>query len=197
MNATASRPRIAPLAPPYSPDVEAALTKLMPKNVSVPPLGLFRTLTKNVPLSTAMQTIGSFFLRRKDPALPLVVRELVILRVCARCRCAYEWGVHVAAFGQAAGLSQEKCSATWTDGADAPVWSDDERAVVSLVDELHDTGGVTASTWHAFADRYSEATLLELISLAGWYHAIAYVANAAQVAAEPWAPSPPVEDARP
>jgi hypothetical protein len=36
--------------------------------------------------------------------------------------------------------------------------------------------------------RFSDATLLELLALAGWYHAICYIANGAQVELEPWAP---------
>lgn len=38
-------PRIAPVAPPYSAPVAAALERIMPPGV--PPLGLFRTLAAN------------------------------------------------------------------------------------------------------------------------------------------------------
>jgi hypothetical protein len=49
-------------------------------------------------------------------------RELIIDRVCARCGCEYEWGVHAAAFGAAAGLSPEEVGATVEADADDPVW---------------------------------------------------------------------------
>ena len=44
-----------------------------------------------------MWSLGSFLLSKRY-ALSLREREIVIDRVCARCGCAYEWGVHVAAF---------------------------------------------------------------------------------------------------
>jgi hypothetical protein len=34
-------------------------------------------------------------------------REIVIDRTCARCGCAYEWGVHVALFAQRVALTAE------------------------------------------------------------------------------------------
>ena len=46
----------------------------------------------------------------------------------------------------------------------------------------------TEPTWRVMQARFSDATLLELLALAGWYHAICYIANGAQVELEPWAP---------
>lgn len=39
-------------------------------------------------------------------------REIVIDRTCARCGCEYEWGVHVAAFGSAVGLTPDQLEET-------------------------------------------------------------------------------------
>ncbi|GHO60482.1 carboxymuconolactone decarboxylase family protein [Ktedonobacter robiniae] len=33
-------------------------------------------------------------------------REILIDRTCAHCGCEYEWGVHVAAYGEAVGLDR-------------------------------------------------------------------------------------------
>jgi hypothetical protein len=41
--------------------------------------------------------------------------------------------------------------------------------------------------WNEMAAHWSAPQLVELLALAGWYHAISYVCNAARVPLEPWA----------
>jgi alkylhydroperoxidase family enzyme len=183
--------RIAPVEPPYQAAVEEELKRWMPPGAPLDPLLLFRTLGRNVPLAGAMYPLGSFFLSRRF-ALGKREREIVILRVTARCGCEYEWGVHATAFGAAAGLDEGQLRATAQGKADDPAWSEDDRLLVRLVDELHDTGCVSDDLWGALAARWSAETLLELLVLAGWYHVIAYVANGARVRLEPWAQRFPV-----
>src|SRR5512133_38661 len=96
-------PRIAPLAPPYSPELDALLQRMTPPGApSV--LALFRVLAHNPELASRSTAWGGYLLGRKA-SLPLRDREIVIDRVCARCGAQYEWGVHVAAFGEAAGFT--------------------------------------------------------------------------------------------
>ena len=178
--------RVAPVEPPYEPAVEQELKRWMPPNAPLDPLLLFRTLSRHVPLAGAMYPLGSFFLGRRF-ALGKREREVVILRVTARCGCEYEWGVHATAFGAAAGLDDATLRATVLGDADDPAWSETDRLLVRLVDELHDTGRVSEGLWGALAGRWPAETLLELLVLAGWYHVIAYVANGARVDLEPWA----------
>ena len=188
-------PRVRHLDPPYDPGVEALLSALQPKNSQIEPLKLFRTIARNLPLGQAMFALGGFMLRR-DPqnrSFDLRSRELVIDRVTARCGCEYEWGVHVAAFGEKAELTADQIySLVHGSGADA-CWSEDDRATLEFVDELHDTGKVSDATWAAVSRRLGEATLLELLVLAGWYHAISYFANGACTEFEHWAPRFPVK----
>jgi 4-carboxymuconolactone decarboxylase len=56
-----------------------------------------------------------------------------------------------------------------------------------LCDELHDTANVGDALWRELAQHWSPAQLVELLVLAGWYRAISYVCNAAQVSPEDWA----------
>jgi 4-carboxymuconolactone decarboxylase len=189
-----TQPRIAPLAPPYPPAIDAALGAMMPRNSPVEPLRLFRTFVHHPRMAEAMTALGRFVLGR-ELALDLHDRELVIDRVCARCACEYEWGVHVASFGVRAGLTPEQLDATATGGADSPVWTERDALLVRLVDELHDTATVSDALWSELARRWSAPQLLELLLVAGWYHAIAYLANGARVEPEEWAarfPAPPV-----
>src|SRR5262245_36839774 len=104
------QPRIAPLAPPYAPEIDAALRAMMPRRPPVEPLRLFRTFVRHPPMAEAMMALGRFVLGR-ELALDLHDRELVIERVCARCGCEYEWGVHAVFFGARAGLTPEQLDA--------------------------------------------------------------------------------------
>jgi 4-carboxymuconolactone decarboxylase len=181
-------PRLEPLQPPYEPSVAELLTKWMPPGAAVAPLALFRTLARSTALAERMRPLAAGLLRG---SLPARQRELVILRACARCGAEYEWGVHVAAFAGAAGLSDEEVAATTrADGAAAFVQA--EANLLHLVDALHDTGTIPAALYEALAAAHAPAQLLELIVLAGFYHLISFVANAAGVEHEPWAARFPV-----
>ena len=180
------QPRIAPLEAPFAPEIEASLRVMMPRNSPLPPLALFRVLMHDPHLAEAMTALGRFLLGR-DCALDLHDRELVIDRVCARCGCEYEWGVHVTAYGARAVLSPAQLEATRTGDAGAPVWNEREALLVRLVDELHDTARVSDDLWAALAGHWTEPQLLELLLLAGWYHAISFVGNGARVELEEWA----------
>ena len=182
---TQPQPRIEPLAPPYEPELDALLTRMTPPGApSV--LALFRVLAHNPELATRSTGWGGYLLGRKA-SLSLRDREVVIDRVCARCGAGYEWGVHVAAFAKPAGFSPEQVRAIAAgDGDDASLPPTD-RLLVRMVDELHDTSQVGDALWAELAVVWSPAQLVELLMLAGWYHAISYVCNAARVPPESWA----------
>lgn len=179
-------PRIEPLGPPYAPDVEQQLSAMMPPGV--PPLLLFRTFAKNQPMTAALMAWGGYELS-PDLSLTLRDREIVIDRVCARCHCEYEWGVHVAFFAGRAELTDAQITSL-THGAPAdPCWTDErDRLLIAAVDELHDTGTVGAALFRRLDAAFDEAEMLDLFLLAGWYHAISYCANGAGVELEEGAP---------
>jgi alkylhydroperoxidase family enzyme len=163
---------------------------------SVEPLALFRTLMHGPALADAMWPLGAHLLSRRS-GLAIRERELVVLRVCARCGCAYEWGVHATVFGAAAGLDAAALRATWSGAPDDPALAPEDAPLLALVDELHASGRVSDLTWSALARRFDPPRLLALLVLAGWYHLIAYVANGVALAPEGWAarPEPPPDAA--
>lgn len=172
--------RLAPLDPPYDPEVARTLTRMMPPGQE--PLKLFRTVAHNRHILDKLRSTGAYLLNfgTLDPA----DRELVIQRTCARCGCEYEWGVHATVFGPQVGLTGGKLAATVTAAADDPRWTDREALLIALADELHDTGNVSDDTWTALAACYDEPQLVELIALAGQYHGVSYLANALGVERE-------------
>ena len=177
-------PRIVPLAPPYAADTQALLAKLTPPQAPEI-LALFRILAHHPVAAERMAGWGGFLLGR-HAALPLRDREVVIDRVCARCGAEYEWGVHVAAFGKAAGFTDAEVAAIADPTADLTALPERDRLLVRLADALHDTATVDDALWAELAAVWSAPQLIELLLLAGQYHAISYVCNAARVPLEGW-----------
>ena len=178
-------PRIAPVEPPYDPGVAEMLRKWMPPDAELEPLRLFRTLLVHGSLAARMRPLGAGILGHGllDPR----DRELMIHRTCARCGAEYEWGVHAVFFGPRVGLTGRELTATVTEGADDPVWSEQDRAVIALADELHDSSDVSDATYAELMRHFTEEQILELVVTAGWYHTISFVLRAARVELEPWA----------
>jgi alkylhydroperoxidase family enzyme len=185
MAASESEARIAPLEPPFTPSVAALLERMMPPGL--PPIALFRVLAHNEPMTDAMHGWGSYELSRRL-SVSLRTRELVIDRVTARLGCEYEWGVHVAVYAERAGFTSEQVRSVAYGLPADPCWDDDDRVVLRLVDALIDTADCDDHLWADIAKRFSAAQLLDLILLAGWYHAVAFAANVVRVPLEESAP---------
>jgi 4-carboxymuconolactone decarboxylase len=177
--------RIAPLEPPYAPDVEHLLAKWMPPRSGVAPLALFRTLAVHPELAARMRPLGAGILASRliDPLL----REVMIARTCALCSAEYEWGLHAAAFGLPLGLTEEQLHATVHGRPDDGCWNRQQRSVIRLADELHHTSTVSDELFAELAAHFGDSQILELTATAGWYHTIAYVVGVTGVAPEPWA----------
>jgi alkylhydroperoxidase family enzyme len=179
-------PRIEPVQPPYPPEVGERLAAMMPPGV--PPILLFRTLVRNLPMTAAMSGWGGYELSRRL-SLSMRDREIVIDRTCARCGCEYEWGVHVAFFAERAGLSVAQVTSLVHGGAGDPCWDDErDQLLIKAADALHDEADIGDELWHGLARQFTAEQLLDLLMLAGWYHAISFTANAARVAGEDGVP---------
>jgi alkylhydroperoxidase family enzyme len=150
-----------------------------------PPINLFRLFARNVPMAEAMTGWGAYELSKRL-SLSMRQRELVIDRVTARCGAEYEWGVHVAYFAERVGLTHEQVASLATGSPTDPCWSGDERPLLTAVDELHDTADLSDDTWNELD--LTDEQRLDLLLLAGWYHAISFVSRAARVPLEPGAP---------
>jgi alkylhydroperoxidase family enzyme len=178
--------RIVPLDEPFDEEV-GPLRSMMP--AGQPPIALFRTFGKNRAMTEAMQGWGRYCLSRRL-SLDMHLREIIIDRVTARCGCEYEFGVHAALFAERAGLSANHLRSLAFGGADDPCWTQPrDRVVIRLVDQLRDTATVTQPLWDELSAMFTEPQLLDMLMLAGWYHAISFVARAAQVPLEDDAPT--------
>jgi alkylhydroperoxidase family enzyme len=170
--------RIAPASPPYTADVTEDLQKLMPPGMA--PIGLFRTLAKNPRVLRRIRRGGLL----DRGSITVRQREIVILRTTARAGAEYEWGVHAGFFGPAAGLDDRCLHATVWGAPDDECWSPDESVLLQTCDELHAHSRLSEASWSGLRDAFAEDQILEVLVLAGFYRAIAYVVNVTGIALE-------------
>jgi alkylhydroperoxidase family enzyme len=163
--------RIAPLEPPYAAEIQEQFDRIMR---GAPPLVLFRVLAGH---PSAWEKFRGGSLLDRGP-LSLREREIVIDRTCALNACEYEWGVHVAAFAEAAHLSDEQVRATMLGTADAACWSGGEQALLAAVDALHTRATLDDAEFQALSAHYDDDQILEIILLCGFYRTVSYLANA-------------------
>lgn len=184
-------PRVAALEPPYSEPVQAAFDRVMPKGV--PPLALFRTLAVNERVFLGLMA-GRFLGRG---SITLREREIVIDRTCARCRSEYEWGVHVAFFGERVRFTAAETAGTCAADTAASGFAPREQLLLRLVDELHETCDVSDALWQALRAEWSDEQLIELVTLVGRYHLISFLTNALRIPLESYGARFPSSKSRP
>ena len=169
--------RIAPLNPPYTPDIRAAFDAIMPAGVD--PLVLFRTLAINARVYERFRAGGLL----DRGLLTLRQREIVIDRTCALNGCEYEWGVHIAFFAAKVKFTPEQIAAT-VHGGNAE-WAEDEQALLDACQQLDATRSISDDLWARLTRHFSSAQILEIIALVGFYRTVSLYANALRLPLEP------------
>lgn len=160
-------PRLPPLEP------EAMDPELRARFGDGPLLNIFRTLAHHPELMGRWLVFGNHVLGKNT--LSPRDREIAILRVGALCRSGYEWAQHVR-IGRDCGLSDEEIERI-REGADAPGWSDAERAVLRATDELIGDAFVSDATWAALSDHYDTKQLMDLVFTVGQYNLVSMALN--------------------
>ncbi|VIO72360.1 hypothetical protein CI1B_40040 [Bradyrhizobium ivorense] len=173
--------RIEPIGPPYAPDVQALFDRLPAS--WLPPFKLFTVLARDERLLLRWTRAAVSYL---EPSHVTVrQREVLLLRVTGRCRCAYEWGMRVHYFAKEAGLTDDQVYATVYGDHSDPGWSATDRLLIRLADELHDTVDVSDQLWADLKESFSDEAIMQLLMMAGYYRTVAYVANGLKLPLEP------------
>jgi 4-carboxymuconolactone decarboxylase len=141
------------------------------------PLNIFGALAQHPKLLKRFNLLGGFLLNKG--LLPPREREVVILRIGWNARAKYEFGQHTI-IGRQVGLTDAEITAL-TKAPDAYDWSDDDAALIALADELADDDCVADATWARLTQRWSEAELVELLIVAGFYRLVSGFLNSAGV----------------
>ncbi len=169
-----SEPRIEPITE-FDGELAEILATALSHNGK--PLNIFGTLGHHPKLLKRFNLLGGFLLNKG--LLPPRERELVILRVGANARAEYEFGQHTV-IGLGCGLTQAEVDAL-VDAPDDHAWSDDDRALIALADDLHADDCVSDSTWAQLSTRWSDAQITELLVLAGFYRLVSGFLNSTGV----------------
>ncbi len=191
-------PRI-PLVTEVDPDSE--LGEILGKSMTSDgePLNIFGALAHHPKLFKRFNLMGGFLLNKG--LLPAREREIVILRVGWNARAMYEFGQHTI-IGRNAGLTDEEIEALATDDPDlrggdrGHRWSDADRDLIALADELCADDCVTDKTFARLSARWNEAELVELVVCAGFYRLVSGFLNTMGVPLDPGVPGFPSEAPR-
>ena len=165
--------RIAPVDPPFTANVQALFDRL-PASWS-PPFKLLTVLARDERLLLRFTGGAVSYLRSSH--VTVRQREVLLLRVTARCQCQYEWGLRVHFFADEAGLSEMQLRASVYGTSDDACWEPSDRLLVRLADELHDTISVSDDLWTELRAVFTEEAVLQLLMMAGYYRTAAYLAN--------------------
>ena len=172
---------LRPIAEPFSAEIEKALQKYPQRSGYI--IGLFRVFANSVRLLNK----GFVNLLDKGSPLPVIEREIVILRISANNNCQYEWGVHVTAFSAYAGLNREQVRATVIGDHLDNCWSESQSLLIQCIDELCVQGHMSEARLGKFRQTWNLEQQLEILTLAGTYHTIAFIANSADLPLEKFA----------
>ena len=173
---------LKPIESPYPQEIADALSTYPQRDGYI--LKLFRVFANSYRFLTGK---GVLNLLDKDSPLSLRQRELIILRICANNHCEYEWGVHVAAYADHAGFTEQEIALTCRREISPSDWGDDEAVLLQAVDQLCDNGHLQAEVKHRFTELWNLEQQLEILALCGNYHTISFVANLSELPMEPFA----------
>lgn len=167
--------RIAPADP--LPPAAAAILDGITGGPDGSVLNIFGTLAHRPDLLGPFLALGGQLLL--GGRIPGRERELVILRIGAHAAAVYEFGQH-RSIGAGSGLSDVEIARLAGDVEDGD-WSDGDRVLIALADELSGDDAVSDGTWTALSQRWDEGELIELLLLAGYYRMVSGFLNAAGV----------------
>ena len=140
------------------------------------------TLANHPPLASAYHTFGKHLLLHSTIAVR--PRELIVLRTAWHLQCGYEWHYHVG-YGLKAGLTMDEIAAV-RDGPASPVWDgkDEDRAVLTAVDELYRDSKLSDATWAELSRFYGRRQMMDLLFTIGNYVMLGWAAASMGVRVE-------------
>jgi alkylhydroperoxidase family enzyme len=169
-------PRVAPLGKEErTPEQQTLLA-------SRPDFNVYKTLAHDVDLYNRWSPLGRFVL--DGSSLPPREREIVMLRMGWLCQSEYEWAQHARIAKAQAGLSNQDVHRI-AEGPAAAGWSDFERTLLRMVDELRYDTMISDATWNALRARYSVQQVIEALYTAAQYQLVSMALNTLGVQLDP------------
>src|SRR5262249_14003855 len=134
-----------------------------------PDYNIYKTLAHHLDFVRAFGVLGAFTLNGSN--LQPREREIVMLRMGWLCQAEYEWSQHARIAKASAGLTDADLHRI-AEGPDAPGWSDFERTLQRMVDELRYDTMIGDVTWLALRASYSDQQIMESLFTAAQYQLV-------------------------
>ena len=161
-------PRLAPLAKDGRSEAQTAML------ASRPDYNVYKTFAHHIDLYNAQSALGQ--LVSKGSSLSPREREIVILRIGWLCQSEYEWAQHARIAKREAGLTNAEVHSI-ADGPTANGWSDFERALITMVDEIRYEAMISDVTWKTLRTRYTALQIIEAKYTASHYQMVSMALN--------------------
>jgi len=169
-------PRLAPLGPDGRTEAQKAML------ASRADYNIYKTLAHHPDLYARWSPLGQFLLN--GSSLPPREREIVMLRMGWLCQSEYEWSQHARIAKTSAGMTDAEVHRI-AEGPNAPGWSDFERTLLRMVDELRYDTMISDATWKALRTKYSDQQIMESLFTAAQYQLVSMALNSLGVQLDP------------
>lgn len=140
-------------------------------------LNAFRLLMQHPALARVSNALLGMLMSQNT--IPARTRELVILRTGWRTGSEYEFCRHVVR-SRALNLSEQEILGV-RDPENCPAYSEVDRAVIRMADELHERADVSPATMATLEKAFSPSQLVELVMAAGHWRMMAGLFRAAKL----------------
>lgn len=160
-------------------DLHESLTALLAtfRQTGRPVPVLYRTLA-NAP-EMLQGWIGFAWSLRNDAKTDRGLRELAIMRIAQLTGASYEWEAHWQ-MAERFGMSREQLAGL-KDWENQQLFSDEQRLVLSLTDELTTSLTLSDEIWAALTAAYSPSDIVELVLTVAFYSCVSRVLGAFQL----------------
>src|SRR5262245_46506263 len=163
-----TKPRIAPV--PEQERNEAQRQML----ASRPDYNVYKTLAAHPELFSRWSGLGRFVMN--GSSLPARHREMLMLRMGWLCQSEYEWSQHARIATSSAGMTDQEVRRI-AEGPKAAGWTDFERGLLRMVDELRYDAMVGDATWRALRTEYSDRQMIEAVFTVSQYQLVSMALN--------------------
>lgn len=149
---------------------------------SRPDYNIYKTLAHHPELYARWSPIGRALLNNEN--ISARHREMAMLRMGWLCQAEYEWAQHARIAHDNVGMSEEEIHRI-AEGADAEGWSDIDRAVIRMADELRYDAMISDATWATLTETYTEQQVTDLLFTAAQYQLVSMALNSLGVQLDP------------
>lgn len=147
-------------------------------------LNIYKTLAHHPDLYNRWSPLGQFIL--SGSSISPRHREMAMLRMGWLCQSPYEWSQHARIAKASASMTDAEIHAI-AEGPSGAAWSDIDRAVLTMADELRYDAIISDATWVNLRRTYSDKQVMELLFTSAQYQLVSMALNALGIQIEPTA----------